>query len=222
MIETVCGAKPLPRDTAPTLPAIGPINLSTLISDPNNGDTSRIPVEIEIGPGRGSFLIQRASNNPDIAIIGFEIRLKLAKLVDDKLSTLGLHDRARVFAADARSVLPRLTPDERVSAFYLHFPDPWWKKRHQKRAVISPSLIGEIIRLLVPHGIVFVQTDVPERSDQFESLLSASTSLAPFGDVPGSPRLSQTPWREKSNREIRVIEAGIEPTRLCYRKTRES
>src|SRR5690242_15322488 len=102
------------------------------------------PIEIEIGPGRGGFLFERAAARPEARLVGLEIRLKWAAIVDERLNKRGLGGRARVFNADAREALARLVPDASVSVFYLHFPDPWWKKRHEKRLVMGASILDSI------------------------------------------------------------------------------
>ena len=61
-------------------------------------------VEIEIGPGRGWFLVERAQAEPGAALVGLEIRKKWASIVDARLAARGLSGRARVFAEDARAV----------------------------------------------------------------------------------------------------------------------
>ncbi|MCL2824056.1 MAG: hypothetical protein FWD57_08705, partial [Polyangiaceae bacterium] len=201
---------------APTLPATGPIRIHDLTGrDP---ELPHPPIEIEIGPGRGAFIIERAAEVPDGIIVGLEIKYKWAKIVDDRLNSQGHGNHARVFAADARFTLPRLEPNECISQFFIHFPDPWWKKRQQKRLVINPLVMRDIVRLLVPGGTVFIQTDVLERGEQYETLLSSANGLEPFGDTPLSPILSNPPWQAKSNRERRVIDAGLTPTRLRFRK----
>ena len=197
---------------APSLAPIGPIETASLTS------RASLPLEIEIGPGRGAFILERAIESPDVAIVGLEVRAKWAKIVDDRLKRLGYDDHARVYAADARSVLPRLYPDASVTTFVIHFPDPWWKVKQQKRRVITPAFVREMVRLLMPGGTVFVQTDVLERGELFDAVLSSMEGLQPDGDNVGSPLLAQSPWQAKSNRERSVMEAGLAPTRLRFRK----
>jgi tRNA (guanine-N7-)-methyltransferase len=150
--------------------------------------------------------------------VGLEIRLKWATIVDERLHKRGLAARARVFNADAREALPRLAPDASVSVFYLHFPDPWWKKRHEKRLVMGSSLLDEIARLLRDGGELFVQTDVEERAALYEAQISAHPALDPAGDAHGSPRLMENPYGARSPREHRAIEDGLPVHRLRYQR----
>src|SRR3954470_8575824 len=91
-----------PYAHAPRLPD-GEIRLDEVL--PGEG-----PIEVEIGPGRGGFLFERCAARPDVRIIGLEIRLKWAALVDGRLQKQGLGARARVFNADAREALARVGP----------------------------------------------------------------------------------------------------------------
>jgi tRNA (guanine-N7-)-methyltransferase len=211
MIESRPARKPHPYAHAPKLPTEGPVDVASLTA-------SDLPLEVEIGPGRGAFILERAKEAPHVALVGLEIRWKWASIVDERLAKAGFRDRARVYAADARFLLPRWQPDACIDRFYIHFPDPWWKKRQQKRMVVSPSFIQQMVRLLKPGGILYVQTDVLERADHYEMLLSSMEGLIPDGDQPGSAFLSNPSWTARSNRERRVIEAGLQPSRFQFRK----
>jgi len=176
------------------------------------------PIEIEIGPGRGGFLFERAAARPDARLVGLEIRLKWAFIVDERLKKRGLGGRARVFNADAREALARLVPQGSVSTFFLHFPDPWWKKRHAKRLVMGPSLLDSMARLLSDGGELFVQTDVEERAELYEAQIGMSPDFEPAGDEPGSARLTENPYDARSPREHRAIADGLPVHRLRYKR----
>ncbi len=189
----------------------GPVEIGVLL--PGAG-----PVEIEIGPGRGVFAFERAAAAPDARILGLEIRLKWAHLVDERLKKAGLGDRARVLAADAGVALARLRPDASVRAVFLHFPDPWWKKRHEKRLVMRDALLDEIARLLRSDGELFLQTDVEERAALYAEQVAAHGAFVPAGDAPGDARLSENPYGARSPREHRAIADGLPIHRLRYRR----
>jgi tRNA (guanine-N7-)-methyltransferase len=176
------------------------------------------PIEMEFGPGGGGFLFERAAARPDARLVGLEIRLKWSALVDDRLQARGLGSRARVFNADAREALPRLRPDASVSTVFLHFPDPWWKKRHEKRLVMGGALLGEIVRLLVDGGEIYLQTDVEERAELYEAHFAENPAIEPAGDAPPSPRVAENPYDARSPREHRAIADGLPVHRLRYRR----
>ncbi len=199
--------KPNPYADAPRLPEADPIDLGAIVRP-------GFPIELEIGPGRGGFLFERLAAVPELCLLGFEIRRKWATIVDNKLKAAGLGQRGRVFAEDARTALPRL-PAGSLSRVFVHFPDPWWKKRHEKRLVVSPSLLPNVVRALIPGGELFVQTDVEERAQEYEDAINAFDGLVP---VAGGPRIDENPFQARSPREHRAIKDGLPIHRLLYRR----
>jgi tRNA (guanine-N7-)-methyltransferase len=199
-----------PYQDAPRLPEGALVEIATLA----RGEW----VEVELGPGRGWFLLERAEVEPRAALIGLEVRRKWASIVDGRLSAKGLGARARVFAEDARFALPRLGPDHSVRRFFVHFPDPWWKKRHAKRLLVQPGFLDQIARLLEPRGELFMQTDVEERAGGYEEIASLDERFVTGGDAPDSPRLAENPYTARSSRERRAIADGLPVHRLRWRR----
>jgi tRNA (guanine-N7-)-methyltransferase len=156
--------------------------------------------------------MERLETSPEVFLLGLEIRRKWAFLVDDRLRARGIAPRGRVFAEDARSVLPRFKGGT-VSVVFLHFPDPWWKKRHVKRRVVTGDLLEQIARLLVPGGELFYQSDVPERARDFEAL--AAERFVPWGPAAS---VADNPFGASSNREKRARADGLPVIRLRYRR----
>jgi tRNA (guanine-N7-)-methyltransferase len=202
---------PRPYSDAPHLPEGDRVDVRSLV----RGDW----VEIEIGPGRGWFLVERAQAVPTAGIVGLEIRRKWAAIVDARLAQRGLSSRARVFAEDARHALPRLGPNASVRRVFMSFPDPWWKKRHQKRLVMRDAFLDDVARLLQPGGEFFVQTDVEERARAYEELVLGDPRFAANGDQPGSPRLVDQAYGARSPRERRAIADGLPVHRMRWTRT---
>jgi tRNA (guanine-N7-)-methyltransferase len=199
-----------PYEDAPRLPEGDPVELRSLVAAEW--------LELEIGPGRGWFMVERAAAEPRAALVGLEVRRKWAAIVDARLHARGLATRARVFAEDALWALPRIVPDASVKRVFVHFPDPWWKKRHQKRLVVRDALLDQVARLLEPRGELFVQTDVEERAADYEHLVSLDARFRPSGDAPESPRLADNPYGARSPRERRAIADGLPVHRLRYER----
>lgn len=172
------------------------------------------PVELEIGPGRGWFTLERIDADPQARVIGFEVRRKWATIVDERLKKRGYAHRGRIFAEDIKLALPRLT-DRSLSKVYLHFPDPWWKKRHAKRLVLTPELLEVLTRKMIPGGELLIQTDVFERADQYEALVGAQPAFEPW--EPAGPRVEDHPHGARSPRERQAIQDGLPVVRLRYR-----
>lgn len=205
-----------PYVDAAVLPGDAPeaVDIDALFPGTTPGD----PVELEIGGGRGAFAFERVAFDPNVRLLGLEVRRKWAAIVDRKLVAQGLGPRARTFAEDARIALPRLRPDARLRAVFLHFPDPWWKKRHEKRLVMGDVVQREIERLLIDGGELFVQTDVEHRFEQYKAFLDGRELLEPFGDAAGDPRLANNPYGAQSPREKRAIADGLPIFRMRYRR----
>ncbi len=204
---------PSPYENAPRIGEgeEGPVDARTLVV----GAT----FELEIGPGRGGFIFERAKSAPEAGLIGFEIRRKWATIVDGRLAKAGLGTRARVFAEDAKWAMRRLGPDGVFERVFMHFPDPWWKRKHEKRLVMGDTFLSEAARLLRKGGELFVQTDVEDRAAQYEEAISVEPRFVPFGDLEGSPRLAENPYDARSPREHRAIADGLPVFRLRYRRT---
>lgn len=196
----------VPYADAPRLPELGTIEPRDFF------DPRPERVELEIGPGRGGFLFERLAAEPSVCLLGLEIRRKWATIVDRRLRERGFGARARVFAEDARTVLSRIEPGS-LSVVYLHFPDPWWKKRHQKRLLVTSEFVSNVTRALRPGGELFIQTDVPERARAYEHILSLEPLLEP---APADARTSDNPYAARSSREKRALSDGLPVYRLRY------
>ncbi|MCA9531630.1 MAG: tRNA (guanosine(46)-N7)-methyltransferase TrmB [Myxococcales bacterium] len=189
-------------EIAPRAPD-GPIDLSSLA--PGGG-----PIELDIGFGRGRSLFERAEAAPEARIVGVELKAKWAWRVEQRRRRLGL-DRVVVFAGDARDLLDRAGPDGSVARVFVHFPDPWWKKRHAKRRVLGPSFLDTLARLLEPGGALYVQTDVEARALLYRDLIAAHADFALDG---GRGWVEANPFGARSNREARADEDGLPVYRL--------
>ena len=186
------------QQLAPAAPD-GPIDLSQLWDDGGAAD-----LELEVGFGRGMFLLERSAAAPGSRILGLEIKRKWAYLVAERANKLGVRN-VRVFGADARDVLARLTPDRALARMFMHFPDPWWKKRHAKRRLNGPGMFDPAARLLRPAGELFIQTDVEDRAAGFLEDLREHGGF----DIPPEGYVRENPFHARSNREKRAIADGL-------------
>lgn len=182
---------------APRAPE-GRFSLSSLFS----GDG---PLELDIGFGRGRSLFERAEVAPRSRILGIEIKSKWAFKVQERLVRNGVPN-VQVLCGDAREILSRAGPEGIVEKVALHFPDPWWKKKHQKRMVIGEVLLTELARLMRPGAEIFIQTDVEDRAQAYVAALEDAErfSLGPQGGY-----VAENPFGARSNREHRAIADGL-------------
>lgn len=119
------------------------------------------PVTVEIGSGKGRFLIQEALAAPERNFIGIEKSLHYFRVIVDRVHRAGLTN-IRVINHDAILVLETMTPSASVSEIHIYFPDPWPRPRERKRRLIRPALLREIERVLVPSGHGLYVTDHKE------------------------------------------------------------
>lgn len=187
--------------------AAGPIDLRATLG-------CSAPVELDIGFGKGRSLVEWAALGRDGTLLGIEIRRGLVDQARDRLGRAGARG-VRLLRGDFRALVPRLGPDGLVRRCYLHFPDPWWKKRHRKRQVVSAPVVAELFRLLAPGGEVCVQTDVPERAAEFREALAAAGLEERWRSDGGA---EARPLDVRSNREVRCEAAGVPVYRMMYGK----
>jgi tRNA (guanine-N7-)-methyltransferase len=131
------------------------------------------PVELEIGSGKGLFLINAASSVIGHNFLGVELARKYARMAAERLARRQLAN-AKIWRADARVIVGRLVPATSLRAVHVYFPDPWWKKRHKKRRVFTEELVAQIDRSLEPGGELRVASDVEEYFALIQSLIAAN------------------------------------------------
>ncbi len=115
------------------------------------------PVEVEIGIGKGRFLLAAAEKRPQINHLGVEWANKYLRFAESRAQRRRL-DNIRFVRVDAREMMPSI-PDRSVQTFYVFYPDPWPKKRHHKRRFLRADVAAELSRVLVDGGKLHVATD---------------------------------------------------------------
>jgi len=159
------------------------------------------PVSVEIGSGRGEFLIASAAQNPHENFLGIERSARRVREVAVRLAAQGLAN-ARILGADATCVI-RLIPGTCVAAYYILFPDPWWKRRHQRRRLMTAPFVAELRRTLVPDGTIHLVTDVGDYFGLAQRQLNADPALEPV-EYPDTPRASTSFARKAAARGGRL------------------
>ena len=124
---------------------------------------------MEIGFGRSHFFRDRVLQAPETQFLGFEIKMAWVRRVA-KFLAREERENCRVVLDDARPLLLQLLPLESIRAFYVFFPDPWWKKRHHKRRVMTQDMLDVMYRLLEPGGAIELRTDVTEYYERVAEL----------------------------------------------------
>jgi len=116
-------------------------------------------VEIELGSGKGLFLRRESASRPDVGFLGVERAGKFFDICARRLARDG-RPNVRLVRADAFDLLARWVPAAGIAALHAYFPDPWPKKRHAKRRLLSPPLFDLASRAIALGGVLSLATDV--------------------------------------------------------------
>lgn len=147
------------------------------------------PLDLEIGFGNGEFLIALARRHPERNYLGVEISGESLKKAARKVEKAGL-SHVRLLLLDARLALLLLIPPETLENVYINFPDPWPKKRHAKRRMLSAEFLRLLASRMKPGGKLWVATDDPAFRDfVLENLREVGESFR--SDHPGGYTLQR-------------------------------
>lgn len=119
------------------------------------------PVEIEVGFGKGLFLLQQGQARPDTNFLGIEIERKYTLLTATRIAKIAVGN-VKLACTDARWFLKERVAEASVAALHVYFPDPWWKQRHRKRKLFTSDFIQQCARVLRVEGRLHFVTDVAE------------------------------------------------------------
>lgn len=144
------------------------------------------PVEVDIGCGKGRFLLSRALANPGIQYLGIERLLERVRKIDRKVQRNGLTN-VRLIRLEAAYTLRRVIPEHAVRCFYLFFPDPWPKRRHHKRRLFNAGFRGLLWSRLVPHGEIQIATDHLDYFEDMRQQLAGDPRFEPVAALERTP-----------------------------------
>jgi tRNA (guanine-N7-)-methyltransferase len=130
------------------------------------------PVHIEIGSGKGTFLVNQAKFQPDDNFIGIEWANRYYRFAVDRIGRWNLAN-VRIIRTDAAKFIAENVPDKSVDCFHIYFPDPWPKKRHNKRRFFNSANTEQLIRCLKSGGTIRIATDYAEYFEQIKQVISA-------------------------------------------------
>ena len=116
-----------------------------------------MPIHIEIGTGKGDFIVEMAKKNPNVNFIGIEMQTSVIALAVQKAEKEGL-ENIKFLVMDARLLTEKFT-GIRFDRIYLNFSDPWPKARHEKRRLTSPKFLLTYKTFLTGDGEIWFKTD---------------------------------------------------------------
>ena len=132
------------------------------------------PIELEIGSGKGTFMVQESGARPRTNFFGLEYMPKYHAYMADRLRRHG-RTNARTACADAVEFVTERVPDGAFSAVHVYFPDPWPKKRHHKRRLVQVDFLPQLERIVAPGGELRIVTDHPDYAEWVEEVLRGAT-----------------------------------------------
>ena len=168
------------------------------------------PLEVELGAGDGSFLVQWAALNPERNFLGVERLLGRLRKIERKSRRAGLAN-VRALRLEAGYFTEYLLPHDSVSAFHIYFPDPWPKRKHRQNRLINESFAEVLRAALSPSGIVYLRTD---DADYFAQMMSVFSASEHFEECTTPSRLSDV----LTDFEREFTAKGIQTRRAAYRR----
>lgn len=180
-----------PRETG-----FAPLDMATLFGNTN-------PVILEIGSGKGRFLLETAMERPDVNLIGIEKSLHYHRFIRNRFLKRDLRN-VRLINHDAFVVLQKMVPDASLAEVHIYFPDPWPRTRERKRRIIRPEVLEECRRVLVAGGLGIFVTD---HQEYFESAAPLVEAAFPRTErrIPGPDDPPRTNYEAKYREEGRGI-----------------
>ena len=166
------------------------------------------PLEIEVGCGKGLFIANAAAERPQSNMLGLELARKYARFSAARLAERR-QSNAKMICGDGQRIFRDYLPAEAADAVHVYFPDPWWKKRHHKRRVMSAPFVRDIERVLSSVGRLHFWTDVAEYYNESIEVIAASTSLSGPHAVSETPAAHDLDYRTHFERRTRLSELPV-------------
>ncbi len=184
-----------------------PIPLDGLVPPGSAGP----PWEVEIGFGKGRYLLERCKAEPGRRFLGIEIAGQYLREWVRRSRKLGL-ENFLVLHGDALALLATSLPHGFAEGVHVYFPDPWPKTRHKKRRLLDPETVDLVLRLLAPGGKLSFATDFLEYGEKVVRILSS---------VPGLEvhRVAEWPEGPRTHYEAKFVAEGRPIVRLEARFT---
>jgi tRNA (guanine-N7-)-methyltransferase len=176
------------------------------------------PLHLDIGCGKGLFAQEMALTCPDWNFLGLEIRQPLVAQALQRRDQLGLKNLHFIFCNAnhaLKSLLVQLPDDRMLQRVSIQFPDPWFKKRHQKRRVVQPQLVQDLAQFMPAGGWVWLQSDVESVAlDMVERF-----AQCPDFQRQGETWLSETLMPVRTDRERVTLAQGKPIYRALFTRT---
>jgi tRNA (guanine-N7-)-methyltransferase len=165
-------------------------------------------LEIEVGSGKGLFLLNESGSVPARNFLGNEVAKKYCRFAAYRLAKHERHN-AHMLRGDGLKLFRELLPAQCAVAVHVYFPDPWWKERHRRRRVMQPQFISDLQRVLKPEGVFHFWTDVEEYFDQTCELMKQHSELVGPAEVNVKPAEHDMDYRTHFERRMRKLDHDV-------------
>ena len=162
------------------------------------------PLQVDLGCGDGSFLCELAQLHPDRDFLGID---RLVGRVAKACRKAAAVENVRILNVESCYAVGYLLPERSVEAFYLLFPDPWPKRRHHRRRIVTADFLNAIHRALTDGGVFRVATDQADYFQQIRVLAEKHSGFA-IVDVNAGPDRTDLP-QTKFERRFSALGAPI-------------
>jgi len=129
---------------------------------------------VDLGFGKGRFLLAHAAHNPEMRLLGIERKLRRLRKLDRKATRAELSN-IRLLRIEATYAMRYLIPENWIDICYIYFPDPWPKDKHQDNRLLSPGFMKILERTLAEKGVVHFATDHEPYFMEVEALLKSES-----------------------------------------------
>ena len=167
------------------------------------------PLEVELGCGDASFLIEYARQNPKKNFIGVERLLGRIQKLDKKGRRQGLTN-TRGIRIESAYFLEYLLPPNTATALHIYFPDPWPKKKHRRHRLVSESFPALARRALASKGTVFLRTDDADYFQQMNEVFAAAKEFERTETPPALAEITTDFEREFNSQGIPTRRAAFQ------------
>jgi len=170
------------------------------------------PVELDIGCGRGLFLVTAGLEHQDVNYLGVELEYTEGRRAAKRFKKREMRN-VRVLGGDVRMALDRHIVPGSVSAVHVYFPDPWWKRKHKRRRLFTNDFADQIAVVLKPGGLLHSWTDVEDYFQVISSLMNHhpkfETMAPPSERAAGHDMDYQTSFERKKRQAGETIYRGL-------------
>jgi len=135
------------------------------------------PIEVEIGCGKGGFLVDYTTLHPDLPFLAIENEASIAYHAASRIARRDHLPHARLVLGDAFYFLRDFLPQSCVQTFHMYFPDPWPKKRHHKFRLLKPAFLEVVRRAALPGALFHWGTDHAEYHEEASAFFAATPWL---------------------------------------------